>query len=94
METMTAPTSEKRLDDLREETHRGFDDLRKEMHRGFDRVETDTREIRSEMKAGFDSAQNQFESLQRQLESLQRLMIRFFAGTLASVVVAIIASHF
>ena len=25
---MTAPTTEKRLDDLREETHRGFDDLR------------------------------------------------------------------
>jgi len=39
------------------------------------------------MKAGFDSIQNRF-------DSMQRLMTRFFAGTLASVVVAIIASHF
>jgi hypothetical protein len=82
MATMTESGTDKRVDDLRSEMHAGFqqtdkrlDDLRSEMDRGFDRVETDVRQVRSDMKAGFDS--------------LDRLMIRFFAGTLGSIVAGV-----
>jgi hypothetical protein len=78
METMTETALEKRIDYLREETHRGFD----QVDRRFVRVEADIRELRSDMKSGFDS--------------LHRLMIRFFAGTLASIiagVIVLLASH-
>jgi hypothetical protein len=91
MATMTEITTDKRVDDLRLETHRGFDqlgerikqvdrrvdDLRAEMHHGFDRVEADVRELRSEMKGGFDS--------------LHKTMVAFFATTLGSIVATIVA---
>jgi len=38
-------------------TDKRVDDLRSEMHRGFNRIETDVRELRSDTKAGFDSLQ-------------------------------------
>ena len=79
METMTETALEKRIDDLREDTHRGFD----QVDQRFERVETDVRELRSEMKAGFDA--------------MQQLMIKFFAGTVATiiggVIVEIVSSH-
>jgi hypothetical protein len=46
MGTMTESNTDKRIDDLRSETHRGFT-----------RVEADIRELRSDTKAGFDSLQ-------------------------------------
>ncbi|MBS1891720.1 MAG: hypothetical protein JST59_10530 [Actinobacteria bacterium] len=87
---MAEMTTDKRIDDLREDMREGFvrsdkrvDDLRSEMHRGFaqvdqrfDRVEADIRELRSEVRTGFDS--------------LQRLMIEFFAGTLGSIVAGVV----
>lgn len=92
MVAMTEPGTEKRLDDLREETHRG----REETHRGFERsdvqlgrvmgrLEADTRELRSEirelrsdMKVGF--------------ESMHKLMIRFFAGTIGTVIAGVVVT--
>jgi hypothetical protein len=53
MATMTEVTTDKRIDDLRSEMHRGFD----QVDQRFDRVETDVRELRSEVKSGFDSLQ-------------------------------------
>jgi hypothetical protein len=46
MKTMSESSTDKRIDDLRSETHRGFT-----------RVEADIRELRSDTKAGFDSVQ-------------------------------------
>lgn len=119
MATMTGSDTDKRLDDLRAEMHRGFDrvetdcreiraesreirsdmkagfngigeeigasrsasktecqNLRFDMKAGFDRVDADYRELRAEMKAGFDS--------------VHKMMIRFFAGTLGSIVAGVI----
>src|ERR1700761_2443934 len=57
-------------------------ELRSEMHRGLSKVDTEIRELRSDTKAGFDS--------------LHRLMIKFFAGTVGSIiagVVVLLLSH-
>jgi hypothetical protein len=136
MVVMTEPGTEKRLDDLREEVHRGFarvdaqtaqgfarvdaqtaqgfarvdaqmvrgferadaqvTELRGEMHRGFERADAQTargfaradadgrelrseiRELRSDMKVGF--------------ESMHKLMIRFFAGTIGTVIAGVIVT--
>lgn len=107
MQTMTETGTEKRVDELSKRVDFGFDQLSKRMDfaseqvdrrfeqidqrfdrfeasvdRRFDRVEDDARELRSEMKSGFDS--------------LHRLMIRFFAGTVGSIiagVVVLLLSH-
>ncbi|HEY2480511.1 MAG TPA: hypothetical protein VGI17_17495 [Solirubrobacterales bacterium] len=116
MATMTESSTDKRVEDLRSEMHRGFDQVDQrfervegemhrgfgqvdsrfervegEMHRGFgqvdsrfERVETDIRELRSDMKVGFEATGARF-------DSLQRMMIWFFAGTLASIIAAVIA---
>jgi hypothetical protein len=89
---MAESNTDKRIDDLRSEMYRGFEtgdrrfdqvDARfDQVDRRFDRVEADVRELRAEMKEGFDS--------------LHRLMIRLFAGTLGSVaagIIVLLASH-
>jgi hypothetical protein len=48
----------------------------------FDRVEADIRELRSDMKAGFEVLGGRF-------DSLQRLMIGFFATTLGSAIAGV-----
>src|SRR6478609_8810807 len=45
--------TDERLDDLRDEMHRGFADTKAEMRAGFARVDADIRELRREMRAGF-----------------------------------------
>jgi hypothetical protein len=65
-----------------EQIDQRFDRFEASVDRRFDRVEDDARELRSEMKSGFDS--------------LHRLMIRFFAGTVGSIiagVVVLLLSH-
>ena len=47
METMREAWTDQRLDDLKDEMRRGFGDMRRE----FGRVDTDIREIRSELAA-------------------------------------------
>lgn len=94
---MTETGTEKRVDELSKRVDFGFDQLSKRMDfaseqvdrrfeqidqrferidRRFDRVEDDARELRSEMKSGFDS--------------LHRLMIRFFAATVSSIIAGIV----
>jgi tetrahydromethanopterin S-methyltransferase subunit G len=91
METMTVPGAEKQIDELSKRVDFGFAEQSKCIDFGFDqtnqrlgRVEDDVRQLRAEMKAGFDG--------------IQRLMTRFFAGTLgtivAGVIVSAILSHF
>ena len=105
MGTMTETGTEKRVDELSKRVDFGFDvmskrmdfgfeqtskrmdlgfallakgaeDLRSEMRVNHARIEADVRELRSDTKAGFDS--------------LNRLMIRFFAGTVGSIVAGVV----
>jgi hypothetical protein len=55
---------------------KGSDDLRSEMHKNFARVDDDVRELRSELKTGFDS--------------LHQLIIRVCAGTIGSIVAGVV----
>jgi len=98
MATMAEITTDKRVDDLRAE-----------MHRGFDQMETDTRELRADTKAGFaamnarfdsvegrfdsrfDSMNDRFDSMNARFDSMQKLMIGFFATTVGSVIAAVAA---
>ncbi|MFT3862829.1 MAG: hypothetical protein QM729_01040 [Solirubrobacterales bacterium] len=66
-------------------TEKRLDDLREEVHRGFERADADSRELRSEirelrsdMKVGF--------------ESMHKLMIRFFAGTIGTVIAGVVVT--
>jgi len=65
-----------------------MDDLRDEMRRGFDRVDTDMRQLRTEMNERFSGVDARF-------DALQRTMVIGFAtiggGLLASVAATILA---
>lgn len=104
---MTETGTEKRVDELSKRVDFGFEQLSSRVDFGFEQVsrrldltersigerfgeanqrvlgvEGELRELRSEMKSGFDS--------------LHRLMIRFFAGTVGSIiagVVVLLLSH-
>lgn len=93
---MTEQGTEKRVDELSkrvdfgfeqvdkrlEQIDKRFDRFERDVDRRFDRVEGEVRELRAEMKDGFDS--------------LHRLMIQFFAGTVGSIaagVVVLLVSH-
>lgn len=65
-----------------EQIDKRFDRFERDVDRRFDRVEGEVRELRADMKDGFDS--------------LHRLMIQFFAGTVGSIaagVVVLLVSH-
>jgi hypothetical protein len=87
MATMAETTTDKRLDDLRLEMHRGFDGV----DQRFGRVEADVRELRAEVKAGFDAVNGRFDAVNARLESMLKLMIGFFATTVGGVFAAVAA---
>jgi hypothetical protein len=82
--------------------------LRTETQAGFDRVHGDEftvvrREVRgesatlrAEMKAGFDKVDEEFTAVRGEMragfDGLQRQMTRFFAGTLATIIAAVVVS--
>jgi len=68
MHLMRESWTDARLDDFRAEVYRRFD----EVDRRFDKVEGEIRELRSEMKAGF--------------ESVQRTMVQGFVALSASFI--------
>lgn len=89
--------SDQRVDDLRSEMHVSF----AQVDQRFDRVEADIRELRSEvrtgnsilraeMKAGDDGLKEGIAAIDARFGSLQRLMIRFFAGTLGSIIAGVV----
>jgi hypothetical protein len=86
MATMAEITTDKRMDDLRAEMHRGF----AQVDQRFDRVEADIRELRIENRVLRSEMSQGFESTQASFGDLQRLMIRFFAGTLGSIVAGVV----
>jgi hypothetical protein len=105
METMTESTTDKRVDDLRGEMRRGFDQVDGRLDRVDSdirelraEVKSGNAMLRAEIKAGDDSAKEgfaainvRFDSLQSMMISLQRMMIWFFATTLAGIIGAVIA---
>jgi hypothetical protein len=68
--------TDERLDDFRAQVDKRFD----QVDQRFDRVEADIRELRSEMKSGFDS--------------MQRTMIIGFVTLFASIVASVIGGVF
>ena len=85
---MTDPGTDKRLDDLREDTRHGFDRLDADIRE----LRAEGRELRSEMKAGFDRSQQQMNGLQQQITNFQGQMTIFFAGILGTVVAGVIVN--
>ncbi len=61
-------------------TDERLDDLQSEMHKGFERVDTDIRELRSDMNTRFDS--------------MQRTMIIGFVTLFASIAASVIGGVF
>jgi hypothetical protein len=61
-----------------------LDDLARRMDRGFDRVDTDLREIRSEMNSRFTAVDARF-------DAMQRTMIVGFASIVGSIVASVLA---
>jgi hypothetical protein len=85
METMRESWTDERLDDLRDE-----------MHRGFARVDTDLRELRSEMNTRFSGVDTRFNSIDARFDSMHRTMVIGFAtiggGLLASIAATVLAA--
>ena len=85
MKTMTETGTEKRIDELSKRVDFGF----AQMAQRIGRVEDDVRELRAKTKVGFDAMDARF-------DAMNRLMVRFFAGTLGSIiagVIVLLAAH-
>jgi hypothetical protein len=126
METMTATTTDKRVDELSkrvdfgfeqvdrrfEQVNRRIDDANAANQRDHDRMDMEIRELRADMKAEFTAVRGEtkdefravrgemkegFDSVHAQMARFQTLAIRFFGGTLATIVagvaVTIVSSH-
>lgn len=85
------------LDQRFDGVDRRFDRVEGEMHRSFERVEADIRELRvdirelrADTKAGDDGLRAEIGSVNESVNDLRTLMIRFFAGTLGSIVAGIV----
>ena len=98
METMTEPGTETRIGELSKRVDFGFEQVD---HR-FDRVEGDLREIRADMKAGFDKVEEGmkagFEAMDAKwdakFDSLNRTIIYLLGGSLSVALAAIFAAFF
>jgi hypothetical protein len=99
METMTVPATDKHLDELSKRVDFGFDQTSQRLGR----VEDDLRALRTETKAGFDRVHDDFGKVNDEFvavrgemkagfDALQRQMTRFFAGTLGTIIAAVIVS--
>jgi DNA anti-recombination protein RmuC len=90
--------TDERLDDLSAHVDRRFD----QVDQRFDRLEADIRELRVEMKNGFERIDGKFDgklnSLQTEMntrfESIQRTMIIGFVTLVASIVASVIGVAF
>jgi hypothetical protein len=98
MATMTETGTEKRIDDLRVEMHRGFEDL----DRQFEKVNSDVRGVRGELREevqllrtemieGFTELDRKFDA---KFDSLNRTIIVLLGGSLSVVTGGLIAAAF
>jgi hypothetical protein len=114
METMTVPTTDKRIDELSKRVDSGFeqvnrriDDANAANQRDHDRFDIELRELRADMKAEFTAVRGDtkdefkavraemkagFDAVQAQMSRFQTLAIRFFAGTMVTVVGGVVAT--
>jgi hypothetical protein len=82
MHVMRESWTDARLDDFRSEVDRRFDEVYRrfdEVDRRFDKVEGEIRELRSEMKAGFESVHRTM------VQGVAALSAAFIAGFAAMV---------
>lgn len=86
-----------RIDDFKETVNLRFDEVDKrfdQIDKRFDRVEGDIRELRMEMKQGFEAVDNKFvgldNKLDRKFDTLQRTILIGFVSLFASIVAALI----
>jgi hypothetical protein len=96
MEMMTAGATEKRIDDLRDETRAGFARVDAEMRAGFARVDADIRELRAdlkdqraEMKAGFEALDAKFDA---KFDRLNRTIVYLLGGSLSVLTGGLLAA--
>jgi hypothetical protein len=77
-------------------TDERLDDLAVGIDNRFDRVEADIRELRADMKKGFEAIDKRFESMEAKIDakfdSLQRNMLIGFIGLFGSIVGSVIAA--
>ena len=89
---MTESGTEKRVHELSKRVDFGFEQTNQRLGR----VEVDLRELRSDMKAGFEKVDGEFTAVRGELkagfDAMQRQMTRFFAGTLGSIVAGIVVT--
>jgi hypothetical protein len=73
-----------------------FTAVRGEMKSGFEKVDEEFTAVRAEMKAGFEKVDREFVAVRGEMKAgfdgLQRQMTRFFAGTLGSIIAAVVVS--
>jgi hypothetical protein len=92
MATMAEIATDKRVDDLRSDVHRGFEQI----DGRFDRLEADIREsrtesktLRTDMNKGFAAIDAKFDA---KLDSLNRTIIYLLGGSLSVVTGGILAA--
>ena len=89
--------TDERLDDLKENVNQRFDEVDKrfdQVDKRFDRVEADIRELRSDMKRGFERIDGEmkagFAEVNARFDAMQRTMIIGFVSMIGSVVVSVL----
>jgi tetrahydromethanopterin S-methyltransferase subunit G len=90
METMTEIGTEKRLDELSNRVDHGFaqiDQRFAQVDQRLDRVDADIRELRGDLKRGFEIIESRF-------DSLQRTIILVLGGAVTTLVGGAIAAAF
>lgn len=63
-----------------------LDDLNRRVENGFNRVDTDIRELRSEMNSRFDRVDARFDAIDKRFDAMQRLMIQGGAVVIAALI--------
>jgi ribosome recycling factor len=89
--------TDERLDDLVKTIDKGFDetkveirDLRAHTDKGFARVDADIRELRAEMRQMRVDMKEGFDRMDARFDALQRTMIISLAGIVGSIVASVI----
>jgi hypothetical protein len=75
------------MDAVREKWTDGrLDDLNERVNLGFARVDSDIRDLKTEMSARFDAVDRRFEAIDAKFDALHTLLIRAAGGAIAVLV--------
>jgi hypothetical protein len=86
MYKMTDGWTDERMDDFRGEVYRRFDKLEGDVDRRFDKVEGEIRDLRSEMKSGFDGLNARFDNFNSRFDGLQQTLLRIAGATIVTLI--------